>query len=227
MMLCLALTLALAACAEDGAIRLLDAEGPRGTVPPPGPWGIAVLTDGAAPRVWWAVGEGGFVELALDAAGDGQFVGRLPPAGAGTTFAWYAELGPERLPPGGAEAPYRFAVVDPTEVDAGPPSTCRLVFTRPLDGQRITEADDDNAPQAGIQLTVRVGADLPPGHAVRLTVGDASYAGRIGVGEAEPGEVAFAGVTLGGGSQTLIADAVAPGGAPCSAEVVVQGVLGR
>lgn len=226
--LLLPLVLALAACAEDGRIRLLDAEGPRGMGPPPGPWGLAILTDGEAPRVWWAVNGADFAELPLDPVGSGQFVGQLPPAGPGTVFTWYAELGPERLPPQGAAAPYRFAVTDPGSGDAAPPNTCRLIFTRPTDGQMVFEATDDNAPQARTQLTVRVGTDLPPGYGVRLTVGEATYVGRVGLGEAEPGEVAFGAVTLNNGEQTLIADAIAPdGGVACTAEISVQVVPRR
>lgn len=221
------LALSLAACAEDGAVRLLDAEGPRGVGPPPGPWGVAVLTDGARPRAWWAVDDGPFEELPLSALGGGQFTGLLPPAGPGTVFGWYVELGPERLPPGGAQAPYRFAVVDDRIADAGPPNTCRLVFTRPVDGQTVYEDTDDNAPQARTQMTVRVGTDLPPGHGVRLMVGGARYTGRVGVGEVEPGEVAFADVTLADGPQTLVADALAPEGEPCSAEIAVEVVPRR
>lgn len=224
----LGLLAGLPGCAEDGAVQLLDAEGPRGMGPPPGPWGLAVLTTGATPRLWWAVNGGEFAELALDAVGNGQFVGQLPPAGRGTVFTWYAELGPERLPASGAAAPYRFVVVDPGSADAAPPETCRLVFTRPTDGQTVFEATDDNAPQARTQLTVRVGTDLPPGSGVRLTVGEATYVGRVGIGEVEPGEVAFADVTLNNGAQTLLADALAPdGGVACTTEISVEVVPRR
>lgn len=224
----LALSALVFACAEDGVVRLLDAEGPRGSGLPPGPWGIAVLTAGETPQVWWAVNGGDFAALALEPVGNGQFVGRLPPAGRGTVFTWYAELGAERLPAAGAAAPYRFAVLDPGSGDAAPPNTCRLVFTRPTDGQTVFEATDDNAPQARTQLTVRVGTDLPPGYGVRLTVGEATHTGRVGIGEAEPGEVAFADVTLNNGEQTLVADALAPdGGVACTAEITVDVVPRR
>lgn len=224
----LALTcLLVAACADDGPLRLLDAEGPRGSGPPPGPWGIAILTAGDTPRAWWAVNGADFEALPLEPVGDGQFLGQLPPAGPNTVFTWYAELGDERLPPAGAAAPYRFAVVDPDEADAAPPPTCRLAFTRPVDGQTIFEATDDNAPQARTQLTVRVGTDLPPGSAVRLTVGEATHTGRVGIGDVDPGEVAFADVTLSNGQQTLTADALTPGGLACTAEITVEVVPRR
>jgi len=224
----IALALLSVGCAEDGRIRLLDAEGPRGMGPPPGPWGIAVLTAREPPRVWWAVNGADFAELPLEPVGQGQFVGQLPPAGPGTVFTWYAELGPERLPPAGAAAAYRFAVVADPRTDAAPPNTCRLAFTRPTDGQTVFEATDDNAPQARTQLTVRVGTDLPPGSGVRLTVGEATYTGRVGIGEVDPGEVAFGAVTLNNGEQTLVADALAPdGGVACTAEINVQVVPRR
>lgn len=218
-------------CAEDARLRLLDVEGPRGAVEAPGPWGVAVLTDGHPPRLWWAIGDDAptFAELPLAPLGGGQFTGAFPPAAPGVVVRYYAEAAGERLPPADTPA-YRFEVVRAADdtPDAAPPPPCALVFNRPVDGQTLFEAIDDNAPQFGLQLTVRVGTDLPPGHAVRLRVGEASFAGRVGVGEVEPGEVAFGDVTLANGPQTLIADAVPPGdGAPCEASARVEVVPRR
>lgn len=223
--------LALSACAEDARRVLVDLEGPRGTVTAPGPWGVAVLTDGTMPRLWVAVDEGAFTEAALEAIGGGQFRGALPAAPVGTVLGYYTTAGGEALPPTGAEGPRRVTVVAPPLpiTDAGPPGECTLRFRRPRDGDRLSEATDDGAPQAGLQITVQVEADLPPGHAVRLRLDDVGHAGRVGEGLGEgagqgfgPGLVAFEAVTLPPGERTLIADAIPPGGgAPCTATITV------
>ena len=223
--------LALSACAEDPRRVLVDLEGPRGTVTAPGPWGVAVLTDGTTPRLWVAVDEGAFSETALEAIGGGQFVGALPAAPVGTVLGYYSTAGDEALPPAGAEGPRRVTVVAAALpiADAGPPGECTLRFRRPREGDRLSEATDDGAPQAGLQVTVQVETDLPPGHAVRLRLDDVGHAGRVGQGfgpgleeELGAGIVAFEAVTLPPGERTLIADAIPPGGGEaCTAAITV------
>lgn len=209
-------------CADDLGRVLVDLEGPRGEVEAPGPWGVAVLTDGTAPTLFAARDGGGaaagFEVVPLDAIGGGQFVGALPAAPVGAVIRYYAEAGGDALPPGGADAPRRVEVIARRVIaDAAPPGTCALRFTRPADGARLSAAQDDNAPQAGVQITARVETDLPGGHAVRLRVGDVGYAGVV-----EQGVVAFAPVTLPAGEVTLVVDAVPPGGGmPCEAAVMV------
>lgn len=212
------LVVGVAACADDLGRVLVDLEGPRGEVEAPGPWGVAVLTDGTTPTLWIARDDAPFETAPLDAIGGGQFVGALPAAPVGAVIRYYATAAADALPPGGADAPRRVTVVArPLTVDAAPPATCALRFTRPTDGARLSAADDDNAPQAGVQITVRVETDLPGGHAVRLRNGETGYAGVV-----EQGVVAFAPVTLAPGEATLIADAIAPGdGLPCEAAVTV------
>lgn len=214
-LLALALLAGLAACADDDARALIDLEGPRGTATAPGPWGIAVLTDGTTPRLWIGGDAGDLTEAPLAAIGGGQFTGALPAAPVGSVLRYAVTAADETLPPDG---PRRVTVVAPPrpEADAGPPATCRLAFRRPRDGDRLAEATDDGAPQAGLQLTVQVDAELPDGHPVRLRIGDAGHAGTVGQGLA-----AFAAVTLPPGEVTLVADAVPAGGEPCEAAITV------
>ncbi|MCB9528762.1 MAG: hypothetical protein R3F65_02235 [bacterium] len=214
-LLALALVAALTACADDDGRVLIDLEGPRGTATAPGPWGVAVLTDGTRPRLWIGGEAGDLSEAPLAAIGGGQFTGVLPTAPVGAVLRYAVTAAGESLPPDG---PRRVTVVAPPmpEADAGPPPTCRLAFRRPRDGDRLSEAADDGAPQAGLQVTVQVEAELPEGHPVRLRIGDDGHAGAVGQGLA-----AFAAVTLPLGEVTLVADAVPTGGEPCEATITV------
>lgn len=206
----------LVGCADDTGLRLLDLEGPVGQVVSPGPWALVVLTDGVVPQVVARVDEGPELTLPLEALGAGQFGGLLPTAPVGAFVSYRAIAGDETLPLAG---PRRVEVIArPIEIVEDPPSDCLLAFRRPLAGQRLTLAEHDSAPQAGLQLTVLLETDLPGGHPVRLLVDDVGYAGVAG-----GGRVAFGAVTLPPGERILRADTYAPNaGRMCSVEIGVE-----
>ena len=156
--LCAALLLGAAGCDDVAPRVLLDLEGPRGEAEAPGPWTIAILTDGTVPRLFIAVDEDGFSTRPVTAAGAGQFVGVVPPLPVGTSIRYYAEAGGETAP---AAGPRVVEIVAPRgpEPDASV-GRCGLSFRAPLDGQQLREGVDDTAPQSGLQFTVIVDTDL-------------------------------------------------------------------
>jgi len=202
-----------AACDDATAPRIIDLEGPHGLAETPGPWPVAVLARGGTPAVMWATDDGDFTPLELRVDGD-RHVGRLPDQPAGTTLRYFARVEDDVEP----EQPRTARVVDPAPPpDMEPaPGRCALAFRRPRQGDVLT-FDDDAAPQAGLQLTVVVSTNLADGVPARLRVGGVGYAGSAGAGV-----VAFEGVSLRDGEQTLEVDAVAAGGEPCGAVVIVR-----
>jgi len=203
-----------AAGCDDAASRvLLDLEGPRGEVEAPGPWTIAILTDGTDPQLFVAVDDDGFAPRPVTAVGAGQFVGVVPPLPVGTIFRYYAEAGGETYP---GDGPRNVEVVAPRgpTPDAGV-GGCSVSFRVPVDGQRLSEDADDTAPQSGLQFTVIVDTDLPDGHPLRLEVETTGYADVVGVGQ-----VGFRDVTMPPGEVRLRAHGRRDG-APCEAEITV------
>jgi len=211
--LCAALLLGAAGCDDVAPRVLLDLEGPRGEAEAPGPWTIAILTDGTVPRLFIAVDEDGFSTRPVTAAGAGQFVGVVPPLPVGTSIRYYAEAGGETAP---AAGPRVVEIVAPRgpEPDASV-GRCGLSFRAPLDGQQLREGVDDTAPQSGLQFTVIVDTDLPDGHPLRLEVETMGYADVVGVGQ-----VGFRDVTMPTGEVRLRAHGRRDGGT-CEAEITV------
>lgn len=203
-----------AACDDADTPYIIDLEGPHGRALAPGPWPVAVLASDDTPQLMWAVDDGPFEPLELRADGD-RFVGALPDQPLGTTLRYFARVADDIEPanPRTAEVVVPAAPPD-MAVD---PGRCALAFRHPRDRAELTPADDDSAPQAGLQLTVVVETNLADGVAARLTVGGVRYSGESGAGA-----IAFDDVTLAAGEQTLMADAVAPGGQPCEATITVR-----
>ncbi len=151
--------------------------------------------------------------LAMDA--DGASFGLLPDAPPGSVLRYHATVGGRNEPaPGHAR---RVEVRPPrAPVDPAPPSACRLAFRWPTNGLTL-DAQDDAAPQAGVQVTVVVDTNLADGAAARLDVGGRGYSNVAGAGV-----VGFAGVTLPAGMVALVAEATPIGGIPCQAVIEVQ-----
>ncbi len=217
----LALLLLLAGCADPQPDpRVIDLDGPHGRAEAPGPWPVTVVAAEVAPEIWWAADDGAYERLDLNrVSSDHAYAGFLPDQQPGTTLRYYARAGGDLEPPGAPEvARTAEVVVEAPAADAGrPPRGCALSFRRPVDGQRVGLLDD-GAPQAGIQLTVVLAADLPDGATARLRVDDTNgYAGVAGAGV-----VAFEGVDLSPGERVLRVDALVPGGAPCEASATVR-----
>ena len=214
----LLLLVLLVACGDgQSPPRVVDLEGPHGFALAPGPWPVAVLVSDGEPEVMWAVGDDPLSPLALTPRGD-RYLGMIPDLPLGSVVRYYARVEDDLEPPGAPDLPRR-AVVVPSEAqpDAGVgPGGCRLVFRRPVEGA-VLGPEDDGAPQAGLQVTVVLTANLDDGMATRLTVGSQAYAGAAG-----SGVVAFPGVTLEEGPRLLVADAARAGGEPCSAEIRVR-----
>jgi hypothetical protein len=200
-------------CDEDSGRVLFDLEGPRGQVEVPGPWTVAVLTDGTRPALLVAVDDGEFAARSVAEAGRGHYVGTIDALPVGAFFHYYAKAGAESLPVG---SPRTVEVVAPRapSADAGV-GRCTLTFRYPRADQRLTERSDDSAPQAGLQVTVILETDLPDGHPVRLEVEGTAYAEIAGAGQ-----VGFRDVTLASGEVRLRADGRRQGG-DCVSEVTV------
>lgn len=205
------------ACDDDAAPRIVDLEGPHGRAEAPGPWPVAVLALRGTPQLMWATDDGEFAPLELRADGD-RHVGHLPDQPVGTVLRYFARAGDDVEP----TVPRTAEVVAPEATpDAGvPPGRCALVFRRPRDGDVLTLAEDDAEPQAGLQTTVIVETNLADGVPARLRAGGIGYAGETGAGV-----VAFDGVSLRDGEQTLEVDAVAAGGEPCALAITVRAVV--
>ena len=107
-------------------VVLLDLEGPRGRVEAPGPWTIAMLTDGTEPTLLISVDGSGFAANAVTSVGNGQFLSSVAPLPVGAVFEYAAKAGGESLPVGAAR---RVTVVAPrmAHPDVGV-GQCRLWF---------------------------------------------------------------------------------------------------
>ncbi len=205
--------LAVSACAADPTQRLIDLEGPRRAMAPPGPWRVAVTATEGRPRLWAAIDDAAFAERPLSWV-QGVWVGALPAAPDGAVLRYYATLGGEQLP---ATGPRVVPIRSPRAPDAGNTAdACTLQFLTP-GGDVVLGPEADEAPQAGLQITVAVATEgLMDGDTVRLSWGPRGTTGRV-----VDGQAAFEGVTLAEGVQRLVADAQAPGGLPCQAALRV------
>ena len=163
----------------------------------PGPWTVAILTDGTVPTLFVAIDDAGFTTVPVTAATGGQFLGVVPPLPVGSVFRYYVEGGGETLPVG---EPHAVEVVRARGAAAdGGAAMCSVSFRAPLEGQRLRPEVDDSAPEDGLQFTVIVETDLPDGHPLRLDVGTVGYADVVGVGQ-----VGFRNVTLPPGGVVLL-----------------------
>ena len=133
-------------CDLDAPVDPFDLEGPQGRVLGPGPWTVAVLTDGRAPRLSYSLNSEAFDALPLVDVGGDQYIGMLPARMPGESFRYYAVVGSHSMPPGGAAGARVVDVLSAIESAAVSDRPCRLDFLRP-DVDRFAVAVD-SAPQA-------------------------------------------------------------------------------
>ncbi|MGK0358567.1 MAG: hypothetical protein ACI9U2_000856 [Bradymonadia bacterium] len=206
------------ACDDPSTLGVIDLDGPRGSIDGPGPWPVTVYAGsaGRGAQVEWQVDDGPSQSVLLIAARDDVMVGLLPDAPAGSTLRYFARLADGRIEP---QAQPRSVRILARPMVAATPTPCRLAFRWPIDGLRLTRFADA-APQAGVQLTAVLETNQADGEAARLAVAsDANavdYSGQVGAGV-----VAFDAVLLRVGANTLVAEATAPGGEACQAEIMV------
>lgn len=216
----LVLALSLATGCDDAApISPVDLDGPRGSVAGPGPWPVTVFAKaaGQGAEVQWQIEDGPAQILTLVPARDDLMVGLLPDVPAGQTLRYFARLADGRIEPQGEP---RSVQVLPQVAVAVTPSPCQLSFRWPIDGLRLTPFADA-APQAGVQLTAILQTNQADGEAARLLVSNAAGEPVAYSGQAGAGVTAFDAVRLALGENTLRAEATAPGGVGCQAEVRV------
>ncbi len=193
---------------------MIDLEGPRGVAVAPGPWPVGVQTEGPEPRLEVVI-DGVVSAVPLSDEGLGRYVGLLPDAPLGARFTYQALLDDSAEPP----SPRGVEVVAEAPLsDAGVVAQpCTMSFQRPLEGA-VLGADDDSAPQAGLQLRVVVETNLPAGTPARLLVdGERGYAGLAGAGV-----VAFVNVDVEEGEHRLLADAWPAGGRRCGVGITLR-----
>lgn len=208
--------LSLSAC-DHTTPAPIDLDGPRGQVQAPGPWPVRVFVSDATAEILAAVDDGPFVPVGLARTTDEGQLGLLPDAPVGSTVRYYARVGSRTEPSGGAVAARQLRVVPVrAPADPAPPGACRLSFRWPTDGLRLSAADDD-APQAGVQITVILETNLVDAAPARLDVEGRGYSGQAGAGV-----VAFANVTVPQGGVELVAEATPDGGTPCRARIRVS-----
>ncbi|MCB9547112.1 MAG: hypothetical protein H6706_14865 [Myxococcales bacterium] len=207
----------LAACDDaPRAAVALDLDGPRGAVEAPGPWTIHAFTSDDRPvTLWAAVDDAPLAALGTGTDPAGGVWALLPAAPPGAVIRYYAAAGALREP---AEGERHVTVRAPREIEppTPPPMTCSLAFRFPVDGLQLAQRDDD-APQAGVQITALLQTDLPDGAPARLVAGDRGYAA-----SAAGGRLVFGGIDVPRGTLALVAEATPRGGTPCRAEVTVR-----
>ena len=202
-------------CDLDAPVDPFDLEGPQGRVLGPGPWTVAVLTDGRAPRLSYSLNNEAFDALPLVDVGGDQYIGMLPARMPGESFRYYAVVGSHSMPPGGAAGARVVDVLSAIESAAVSDRPCRLDFLRP-DVDRFAEAVD-SAPQAGIQQSFVLTTNLDDGHPVRLRVAGTGYASQV-----RAGFVAFLDVTLPQDLNEVVVDAMR-GAFTCQALLTIEG----
>lgn len=215
----LVLACSMAAGCDDGSSNgVIDLDGPRGAVDGPGPWPVTVYAGsaGQGAQIQWQLDDGPQETLPLIAARDDVMVGLLPDAPVGSTLRYFARLADGRVEPSMEPRTVRVRERPAIEVT---PTPCRLSFRWPLDGLQLTRFADA-APQAGVQMIAVLETNQADGEAARLGISNAAEP--LGYsGEAGAGVVAFDAVLLQVGENTLVAEATAPGGEACRAEVTV------